>query len=175
MTDVPQTEPDPDNWYTIDFFAYWASAKRHWRLIGLIALAAILLAAMYLHFATQKYTVTMEVTSADGAQDQLGGKLGALGSLAGISLQGSGSEFKVYQDTLQSPIAAELLAGHQEILIGLFPNEWSDSEHAWREPPSLIRPVANFFKRLLGINVQPWSPPSAYRVFNYLRSELRVS
>jgi hypothetical protein len=133
-------------------------------------------ALLYLHLAPRQYTVTMEMTSTS-PQGGLSSKLGALGSLAGVDL-GSDSataNFKVFLDSLQSPIAAEQLMRHPDLLVEMFPREWSTTERKWHEPSSVLRPFVRPVEAFLGIPLTPWSPPSTYRVYNYLQSELRVA
>jgi uncharacterized protein involved in exopolysaccharide biosynthesis len=133
-------------------------------------------ALIYLHLAPREYTVTMEMTSTS-PQGTLSSKLGALGSIAGVDLGSDPgtANFKIFLDTLQSPIAAEQLMRHPDLLIEMFPKEWSVSDRKWHEPPSAVRPLVRAIQAVLGIPTTPWSPPSTYRVYNYLQSQLRVA
>jgi len=140
-------------------------------LIGTLALAFV-----YLHIATRKYTVTMELMpSVSSSRSISSGNLGALSSLAGISLGEDGDpNFRIFVDSLQSPVSAEALATNQELLHEMFPLEWSSTEKKWHEAPSSIRFVMQSIKQILGISVVPWSPPSTRRVYDYLQSNLKV-
>ncbi len=141
----------------------------------LLAVAmAMTAASVYLHFATQTFQVRLEVISATNPSTSKSG-LGALTSLAGISISDSENpKFQLFLGTLRSPMAAQLLARNQEILRGLFPNEWSNTRHAWREPPSTIRPIFHGLARALGIYVAPWTPPGPDRIFKYLKRNLAI-
>lgn len=166
---------DETGGHLIDVAKILSSTRRQWKfaLAGFFLVFA--LAALYLHIAPQKYEVTMEITAVSD-QTSSAGKLGALSSLAGIDLAGGGNpSFRVFLDSLQSPVAAEQLVKHQDLLIGMFPNEWSPEEKRWRQPPSLLRPIKNFVESVLGYPAVPWTPPSTYRVYKYVQSEVRLA
>jgi hypothetical protein len=132
----------------------------------------LLLSLYYLHVATKKYAIRMEVTAAASFPQEGSSSLSALTSLAGISLpSGGGSRFRVYLGALRSPLAAEALATDQDILKEIFPREWSMSEGKWHEPTGFVHRVGVF----LGISHTPWSPPSTNRVFDYLDRELKIT
>ena len=117
----------------------------------------------------------MEITAVTD-QASSAGKLGALSSLAGIDLGSGGNpSFRIFLDSLQSPVAAEQLVKQKDLLIEMFPREWSSEEKRWRQPPSLLRPITSIVASIMGYPSVPWTPPSTYRVYKYLQSEVRLA
>lgn len=134
--------------------------------------AGLLLSISYLHMATRKYAVKMEVTASSSTEKDSSGSLSALTSIAGLDLgSGGSSKFRMFMGAIRSPVAAEALAADQDLLKEIFPKEWSAAEGRWREPPGLLHRI----EVLLGFAVSPWSPPSANRVYDYLDREFKVT
>ncbi len=140
-----------------------------------IGVLCVALSILYLHTVKRKYAVRIEITAASSPMQERGGSLGALSSLAGISLGGEGgSRFRVFLGALRSPIAAEAIADNRDLLVQIFPREWYAAGNRWREPPSYVRPFVRGVERLLGWNMVVWSPPGVSRVFDYLNNELKI-
>lgn len=148
--------------------------KRRSGLIGSVTLIFLAASMNYLHMATKKYAVRMEIVSATPINRVAGG-LSALSSLAGISVNGDGNpQFRLFLGTLRSPVAAEALISDQDLLRSLFSRDWSMRQNRWREPSSRLRTIVHNIEQFFGIYVIPWTPPNANRVFDYLQENLKI-
>jgi len=138
---------------------------------------ALILAILYLNVATRRYEVTLQLAPVEKSQASQG-SLGALGAIAGLDLSsgGQGSEFKIFVAALQSHAAAEALANNNGLLRRLYPQDWSDADHAWREPPhGFLYALLQGLKSGVGLPVQTWEPPSANRLYQFLQEEIEVT
>jgi capsular polysaccharide biosynthesis protein len=139
--------------------------------------AALVLAILYLNIVTHRYEVTLQLAPVERSQASQG-SLGALGAIAGLDLSnaGSSSDFKIFIAALQSHAAAEALATNSELLRRLYPREWSDVDHTWREPShSLLHPVVRALVSGVGVPVETWEPPSANRLYRFLQQEIEIT
>jgi hypothetical protein len=140
-----------------------------------VLLIGVALAILYLHIASTRYAVRMEIISASATEQKQSGGLSALSSIAGIDLGSEGGpQFRIFLGSLRSPIAAAAIASDQDLLRAIFYREWSQSEQRWRQPPSRFRPVIHAVGNLLGWRFATWSPPGVSRVFDYLNDQLKV-
>lgn len=154
--------------------AFFRILYRQYLVLGAVVCTAVLLAIIYLHVATLRYMATLELAPVT-SQSSLGGNLSALGAIAGISLgKGGASSFKLFTIGLQSYRAAEGLAKDQDLMHRMFPAEWSQSEHRWKEPNSILRMGVHGLKAILGFTNVPWQPPGADRVYQFLQSSIEV-
>jgi Chain length determinant protein len=150
--------------------------RTQWRLICACALAALLLSIVYLHLATYRYSVTLQVTAASGHGGGSTSKLGNLASLAGLNLPMPEDEtpFELYIHGLTSRQTADLLAQDNEFLRGVFGEEWSVRESRWVEPRGVIPVLKRGLRRILGGPRLPWSPPDGARLHKRLVKEIRI-
>lgn len=136
--------------------------------------ACVVLSVIYLHVADREYAVQLYITAA-APTEKSSSALSALTSLAGVDLGATENpKFREFLSAVRSPVAAEAIVGDQPMLRAIFPREWSSKEQRWRQPHSLLHAPASLVKRVLGIPVIPWSPPNAARVYEYLKSKLKV-
>jgi uncharacterized protein involved in exopolysaccharide biosynthesis len=164
----------------IDLIAVGRSLWRSRLLIAAVAAGAVLIAILYLQFATYTYTATMQVTAAEsstgtGLAGSLGG-LGALASLAGFNLptQEATSPFQLYLESLHSRAVADDLAKHTDLMSVLFSAEWDAKARTWRPPAVSLRPLRTAVKAVLGMPNYPWQPPDGARLQEYLEVAVKV-
>lgn len=137
----------------------------------------LLLTILYLQVATPTYPVSMQVAPAVGSGSQAGGGLGALAKLGGVNLgdaSGGGLQFELFRKALTTRETGDKLARNQPLMRLMFPAEWSQSEGRWVEPRSLLRPLVNVVKRVLGVPVRPWAAPDGTRVAQYVSDNLEI-
>ncbi|MDE2184676.1 MAG: hypothetical protein KGJ78_16775 [Alphaproteobacteria bacterium] len=134
------------------------------------------LALLYMHLATPKYTESLQLVPAPDTT-QSSGALGSLSALAGIKLKSGDNAdiFDVYLAGLQSHAVSEVLAKNQSLLKRMYTDQWSESEHKWRQPIGLLHPVGWLAKAILGITTDPWTPPSADDVYKFLQDNIDVA
>jgi len=151
-----------------------AIRARKWTVAAVTA-AAVLLAIIYLHTATYKYTATLKLTPTQEDQS-LSGSLGNLASLAGVSLPKSApvSHFALYLEGVHSRQVAEKLTENPTIMRTLFASQWHDQTGQWEEPASMLRPLKNAIKSVLGFPIFNWQAPSAADVEQYLKQNVVV-
>ena len=156
--------------------ALWDVLRRKREFAAFPLILTLVLAIIYLHSAHRVFGVSMQIMPASqSTHTDDNSRLSALSSIAGINLGGGDdAQFRIFLDSLQSPVAADALIKRQDLLKRMFPEEWSEGEHTWRPPESQLRPAVQFIERLLGFNVVVWSPPSRGRLFDYLQQNLRI-
>lgn len=138
---------------------------------------ALVLAILYLNIATRRYEVTLQLAPVEKTQSSQG-TLGALGAIAGLDLAGGaqGSEFKIFVVALQSHAAAEALSTNTGLLKRLYPRDWSEADHGWREPAhGILHPIVRGLMTALGLPARAWEPPTADRVFRFLQQQIEVT
>lgn len=137
----------------------------------------LLLMVLYLHVASPRYTVSMQIAPVVNTQSPASGGLGGLAKLAGVDINAANPgavQFRLFLAGLTAHDAADLLTRDQPLLREMFPKQWSKDVKQWREPPSLTRPVTRVIKSLLGFTVRPWHPPDGGDVQQYLSDNLEV-
>jgi hypothetical protein len=152
-------------------------ARQRKQLIFATVGGILLLTILYLQVATPTYPVSMQVAPAVGSGPQAGGGLGALAKLGGVNLgdaSGGGLQFELFRKALTTRETGDKLARNQPLMRLVFPAEWSQSEGRWVEPRSLLRPVVNAVKWLLGIPNRAWAPPNGTRVAQYVSDNLEI-
>lgn len=149
--------------------------RKYWFICTLVL--SVLLAVIFLHVATYKYTVELVVVPVQNTTPSFGARIGGLANLAGIGLTPNRDEisFELYLESLYSRLAAESIARDANILRDLFPKEWSESERAWKEPRSFLRSSKDIVKLIIGVPRFVWEPPSGTRLQDYLERNLNVS
>lgn len=149
-----------------------------WRqrtVVAVAVVASMLLSLVYMHLASPAYTISLQLVPAPSSGQRQNG-FGALSALAGLAGKGgdAGGGFQTYLAGLQSYAAAELIARDQKVMRQLYKGQWSEREHRWRQPVSLLHFITGPIKAILGIG-QAWQPPSADMVYVYLRDAITVT
>jgi len=167
---------DPDAEVRRDLFG-WAVGivSRRWPFV-LLGLGAVLLGAIaYLHLATYRYTAELRVTAVYSAQ-QLPSGLSGIASLAGISLPGDKAvtPIALYSEAMRSRDVAAAVVADPVLMRHIFADEWNAAAGQWRDPGGFTRGLIEGVKRILGVPVQPWSPPDAADVQRHLAKHLTI-
>lgn len=148
--------------------------QRAWIVAG-ITLLGVAIAAIYLAHATYKYTASITVAPAQGANiGGLSSQFAGIASAAGVDLpvdQGS-AQFQIFQQTIFSREVAERLALQRDVLKGIFDQEWTG--HGWQEPPNALAPITHGIKRVLGLPIRHWSRPDAARLADWMQTEVHI-
>jgi hypothetical protein len=160
----------------IDLAGIGQALTRQWRLVGVFTALGLIAAALYLHVATYRYLVTLQVTPAAIHSTGLSGQLGNLASLAGVSLPTNADDtpFELYVLSLTSRQTADLLVHDDELLHALFAKEWDARETRWREPHGVTTALRKLTSVILGGPFIPWRPPDGDRLQKRLLKEVRV-
>lgn len=149
------------------------------RLIFIAGFAGLFLGALYLHFATFKYTVELDVTPAQASQDNLANslkKMSGLASLAGVGIP-SGTEatpFDLYLAGIHSRDVARELAEKPGLLQNIFPQEWDAGTRAWKQPTGMLPALKNAVKWALGFPDRQWTPPNPARLQEYMQENVII-
>jgi len=93
----------------------------------------------------------------------------------GGKADGQQNNFELYLAGLQSFETARVLAQNATFMHRMFASEWSERDHAWQRPHSLMGGMSQAVKGALGIYVPPWQPPDAARVGEFLQGNIAVS
>jgi hypothetical protein len=177
LTETDYHAADDNAINTVTLADLAGTLRRQIRFVGLIVLAVILAAVLYLHFAVYKYTVTLSVVAVgDTSQSSTGGSFGSLAGLAGLALPASQSEreFSLYLDGLQSREASvRLVAARPDLLRRIFDREWDPAQKVWRSPGVGFHPLA-ILSFLLGAPWKDWEAPSPARLQRFLQKQLTI-
>ncbi len=152
--------------------------NRRW-LIAAFAAVALCAAIVYAKYATYLYTVELRVTPTQQSSSELSklGGLAGLASVAGVRMnQDSASNyFALYTENVTSRDVAAMLLKRTDLMQTVFRAEWDGEKQGYREPASgIVRSLARFAKRLVGIPVYDWTPPDAARLQEYIQRHVRV-
>jgi uncharacterized protein involved in exopolysaccharide biosynthesis len=166
--------------YDIDLGAFFAIVKARRRLVFSTIVGTLLLALLYLHIATYKYTATLMVSPVQSSQGgSLSGKLGGLSNLASIAGINIGADaatqaFMLYQKGLYSRDVADLLAKDPLIMHGVFSKQWDADAKQWIPPNPTVRAIAAFVQGLIGIPHHEWQPPDGALLQDYITDNVNV-
>lgn len=161
----------------IDLSKLLGSIRRGWLLIAVCVVVSSVMGLIYLHSATYRYSVALQVTPTSGGGQSSGlGKLGGLANVAGISLPSNQNEilFDLYLQGLTSHAVAYTLASEPEIMRKAFKSEWSEKEQRWVQPRGFMESAKNVVWAILGVPSREWSPPDAVRLQRYLAKHIRI-
>ena len=135
-----------------------------------------------LHVVPRSYEVNVAIAPvAQNSNRQIGGGLsgglGALAQLGGVNLSdltGGGGQFALFVKSITSPNVANSLSRDQDLMKSLFPRDWSQAEHRWREPTGILHIASRTVQGLLGIPIRRWSPPNGEDVLGILKKDIEV-
>lgn len=139
----------------------------------------IILAAVYLHGAERKYTVsyTFQPVAEDNNSPNFSG-LGGLASLAGVSLPSAASgDFQTFKILLQSEETAEQLMANTELVKQVFATEWSDETKSFVPPQASLKAnlVQSLKTLLTGTEGASYTPPNPARLADWLSEEFSAA
>ena len=120
----------------MNFGIMFAEFLKHWRLIlafGIVFGLAALLAAMLVRPIYRASITIMPVQDSSNARllGNLGGQLGGLAALAGVSLDSSGTSKSEALAVLQSRDLISRFIAENDLLPVLFQKDWSSDESKW--------------------------------------------
>lgn len=153
--------------------------RARWWICLLVGIASLAAAIVYLHVATYRYTAQVTVGPSQNEGGRSGGGLGSLrelGALGGISLPVSQGAVPMMQfiETLRSRETAEVLAKDEQFMRRLFSSQWDEASGQWKEPDSLVRSLSGAVLGFIGAPRQPWAPPGAPQVQEFLEKRIKI-
>jgi uncharacterized protein involved in exopolysaccharide biosynthesis len=166
--------------YDFDIGAFFAVIKARRRVFFSVTIGTVLVALLYLHQATYKYTATLMVSPVQSSQGgSLSGKLGGLSnlaSLAGVNIGGDAATqaFMLYQKGLYSRDVADLLARDPEIMHVIYAKQWDATAKQWIPPNPTVRAIVVFVQGLIGIPRRDWQPPNGALLQDYINDNVNV-
>lgn len=145
-----------------------------WPFILLLVICAIVVETAWLRWVavplyTAQMTVAPVVNDADPAAHNP--SLGAISSLVGLDSRNNG-RFDSYIDIRNSIVLAQKLLENPEVRNNIFKSQWDDQTHQWHEPRTVLTPLVDTVKSILGMPA--WSPPMASDLEDYLRQKVAV-
>jgi hypothetical protein len=140
-------------------------------------LAGLVIAFIYLNFATYEYAASYRVTPVRSDGPGLSGGLSSLAAVAGVSVgRGDAAKpFTLYLNLLKSRDVATELAKDQALMRGAFRASWDQQTGQWRQPRSYTRWAKTLVRQIAGAPVRPWTPPDAARMQTWLQDHVSVS
>ena len=153
-------------------FSVW---RAKWYM-GIFSGVFLVIAFIYLNFATFKYSIDLLVTPVGSENSMFNDSLGPLAEIAGIHLPKSTAfnTFGLYTEALTSYPTAELLFKRTDLMKLVFQSEWDDDSGKWVEPDSFLRRVVDKMKSVLGVPVYEWKAPSSNRLRLYIEDKITV-
>lgn len=162
----------------IDLLALLAAGWQRRRIVAAGIGIGLLVASLYNHLASHEYTVKLQVTPVTiSTGSASSGRLGDLASFAGIDISGGSetSSFELYLIGINSRAAADILALDESLMKVIFPDEWDEPKQGWTQQRGILKAIGSIGKSILGIPERPWEPPSAERVHEFLKDEIRIN
>ena len=167
--------------YDIDLGELFGVVRSRRKLAFAVAAGTVLVALLYLHIATYKYTATLMVSpviqsSQTGSLSSKLGGLSSLASLAGVNIGGDTATqaFMLYQKGLYSRDVADLLAKDPQIMHAVFRKQWDATGKQWIPPNPTVRTIAVFVQSLLGIPHHDWQPPDGALLQEYITNHVYI-
>jgi len=175
MQNESPTPPPGAGMPTIDITLLLERLWSH-RLRGAVAMLLGLLGGiLYLHLATYEFKAQIGVTPVETNSQKLPGNIASIGSLVGMNLDAQGgANFILFSESVLSYSVAEQLSRDPAIMHTIFRKSWNQRTGQWQQPASIVRPVTGTLKAMLGIPVQPWTPPDAVSLHDYIQKEVSV-
>lgn len=148
---------------------------RRWPLLCVGLAAGVVLAIIYLHIATYRYGISLQVTPANVRQSNVPGQLGSLATLAGIDLNSDKDQpFQLYLHSLTTRQTADLLAKDDSLMHQVFAKYWDARAGHWIPPTGLATMLRVVLARIVGVPVNPWHAPDGETLQKLLGKELRI-
>lgn len=143
--------------------------------IVIVTGCTIFLGTLYLRVATYTYTAELKVTPTQEDKG-LSGSFGNLASLAGVNIANtkSVSPFTLYLEGILSRQVAEMLIKRSDVMTTVFRGQWDGNENRWVEPESMLQPVKDVIKFVLGFPSYDWQEPSAADLERYIQKNVTV-
>jgi LPS O-antigen subunit length determinant protein (WzzB/FepE family) len=138
MAHDPDEDDPRDNSLTLGQLAL--VVLKGWYFVIICVAIGLAIAINYLQSATYIYSAQMQITppqnSDSSSSNRLGGALGGLASLAGVSLPTgqSGSQFQLFVESLTSRDLTDALAQNDTIMKTIFADQWDEATQTWHEP-----------------------------------------
>lgn len=169
--------PAPSDQVTIR--SLWTTFRRGWWLVALVALAAVVLSAVWLKLGEPAYEASMIVAPAErdlAAAGRLAAELEQYASLATLAQTPARLEqvstLDRYLQLMGSIRLAEQLAAEHQVMPRIFVDQWDETAGEWQAPSGLR---ASLKRSLLGFFGYPeWSPPTAKHLADWLAEEISV-
>lgn len=158
----------------------WVEIWRRRRVIWQSTAAIVLLACAYMWISPASYTATALVSPAQsngtvaGSTSTLSALIPSLAGLSSGSTAAAATPFDTFMQLILSPrVAADLIKSDPTILPTIFPAEWDKQTKTWHPSYSPIQVGKRLFSLAFGLD--PWEPPSAQRLGDYLLAHIVVA
>lgn len=159
----------------MNLLAFFRTLLQHWTAVLGTTFAGLLIAVLYLHGATYRYTATLQLVPTEQASPALSRNLSGLASLAGVGLpKAQVSQFSLLLETLRGRDVAAILTHNAPLMHVVFANDWNVTERRWQQHDSVARPFKDDIKALLGVPVEAWHPPGAADLQEFLGRKVGI-
>jgi len=149
MNDISETPPQD-----ISLVAMAAFIRRHIRVIGSCVLLGAIAAGAASFLLTPRYRaeVVLSPVSSGSLSSDLGGSLGGLAAIAGISLGGASKRSDEALEYLRSRQFTRAFIERHGLMPLLFASKWDAAHNRWRgEEPTIAEGVDRFTHKVLQI------------------------
>jgi uncharacterized protein involved in exopolysaccharide biosynthesis len=137
--------PEPE----ISLLAIWQFLRRNLFIVACCCLVGAAAGLALSHLVTPRYRADLTMSAANNNQGQMGGELGSLAAIAGISI---GGESKKAEESLEYIRSRGFTAGfiqRHELLPILYAKKWDAQRGQWKgDPPTLSEAVKRFSNKI---------------------------
>lgn len=163
----------------VDLKAIWRTLWEQRLLLLAASVMGFVIALIIVHIMTPVYTAQLRVMAAQSSSANSSNldELAGLASLAGVQVAegGTANLFRLYQESVKSPLVAEQLARRVDIMHKVFEPEFDKASGQFREPPRSLRTLlTRTAKTILGLPIYPWVPPGPDRLREYIRDHVTI-
>ena len=133
----------------ISLFAIWQFLRRNLLVIGTCCLLCATAGAAVSYLVTPRYRADLTFSPLTTLSGQMGGELGSLAAIAGISIGGENKKAEESLEYLRSRgFTAEFIQRHALLPI-LYASRWDAQRGQWaKEPPTLSEGVKRFSNKV---------------------------
>ncbi len=145
--------------------------------VGIITLAALLIAIIWLRTTDYRYTAVLRVAPAPTTARETAnlGALTNLATLTGATLEAIPvTPFRLYTEGLYTREVALRLANDPVLMHRVFPREWDAGTRKWRDPAGFGKHLSDGFFRMFGVPVTPWEAPDAARLQGWIGDQVHL-
>src|SRR3546814_16412446 len=118
----------------LTFREFWGVIVARRKIVLACIVAFALVALLYLHTATYRYTASLTVAATQQDNTNMLSSMSGLASIAGIDIPGSEvvSPFTLYREGLHSRQVATTLAAKPELMTVDFADQWAADAGKWQ-------------------------------------------
>jgi len=155
---------------SVELRLHFSGLMRYWLRAAVSLFVMLALAVFYLHVATYRYTITMEIASTDQSiNPTLSSSLAILRTGLPINLR-TDLNMELFLSEMTSIEIAQKLAQDQDLLHAMFSGRWDKQRQEWLSPSASSTTV----RQWLGLPERTHTAPTADDVQSFMEKSIEV-